>query len=174
MAEYIIDKYGDKVILELKWGQGAKDIGGEIQVTSLDYALFLKKRGYIVDPNPTDPKVQTAFKARAVTSFARHSRLGATDLDTAEQVRKSFIESVAYLRKIGFRRISLKTGSYGMEALAMAIRYSADAKLNLLTIDDPGVLGLQYRRDFQAGKASRIERPLGKAASIGYTIREIS
>jgi hypothetical protein len=42
VAEYVIEKYGDKVIIELKWGQGAKDIGGEIQVTSLDYALFLK------------------------------------------------------------------------------------------------------------------------------------
>ncbi|HOM30261.1 MAG TPA: FMN-binding glutamate synthase family protein, partial [Deltaproteobacteria bacterium] len=35
VAEYVIDKYGDKVIIELKWGQGAKDIGGEIQVDSL-------------------------------------------------------------------------------------------------------------------------------------------
>jgi hypothetical protein len=26
-------------------GSGAKDIGGEIQVTDLDYALFLKDRG---------------------------------------------------------------------------------------------------------------------------------
>jgi hypothetical protein len=39
VAEYVADKYGDKVIIELKWGQGAKDIGGEIQVTSIDYAL---------------------------------------------------------------------------------------------------------------------------------------
>ena len=55
VAEYLIDKYGDRVIIELKWGQGAKDIGGEIQVTSLDYALFLKNRGYIVDPDPAKP-----------------------------------------------------------------------------------------------------------------------
>jgi len=48
VAEYIIEKYGDKLILELKWGQGAKDIGGEIQVSNLDYALFLKNRGYVV------------------------------------------------------------------------------------------------------------------------------
>ncbi|MBW1732729.1 MAG: FMN-binding glutamate synthase family protein, partial [Deltaproteobacteria bacterium] len=33
VAEYVADKYGDKCIIELKWGQGAKDIGGEIQVT---------------------------------------------------------------------------------------------------------------------------------------------
>ena len=57
VAEYIIKKYGDKVILELKWGQGAKDIGGEIQVKDIEYAKFLKDRGYVVDPNPYDPVV---------------------------------------------------------------------------------------------------------------------
>ena len=40
VAEFVADKYGNKCIIELKWGQGAKDIGGEIQVTSLDYATF--------------------------------------------------------------------------------------------------------------------------------------
>ncbi len=138
VAEYVIDKYGDDVIIEMKWGQGAKVIGGEIQVKSMDYAIFLKERGYVVDPDPTDPKVQAAFDRRAITAFARHSRLGATELDTVEQVRESFMKSVEYLRRIGFRRISLKTGSYGMEALAMAIRYAADAELDLLTIDGSG------------------------------------
>ena len=45
---------------------------------------------------------------------------------------------IAYLRKLGYKRISLKTGAYGMEALAMAIRYAAEAKLDLLTIDGAG------------------------------------
>jgi hypothetical protein len=44
VAEYLIEKYGDKVILELKWGQGAKCIGGEIQVDNIEYALFVKDR----------------------------------------------------------------------------------------------------------------------------------
>jgi hypothetical protein len=138
VAEYIIGKYGNEVIIELKWGQGAKDIGGEIQVTDLDYAQFLKGRGYIIDPDPTDPIVIEAYKNRAIISFARHSRLGATDKHSPGETRDSFFESIDYLRKIGFNRISLKTGAYGMENLAMAIRYSADAKLDLLTIDGAG------------------------------------
>jgi hypothetical protein len=44
VAQYVVDKYGDKAIIELKWGQGAKDIGGEIQVTDIEYAKFLKDR----------------------------------------------------------------------------------------------------------------------------------
>lgn len=138
VAEYIIDRHGNDVIIELKWGQGAKDIGGEIQVTNIEYARFLKSRGYLVDPDPTDPVVQKAFENRAITSFARHSRLGGTDLGSVDRVRESFMAQVARLRSLGYRRISLKTGSYGMEALAMAIRFAADAELDLLTIDGSG------------------------------------
>jgi len=138
VAEYVAEKYGNKCIIELKWGQGAKDIGGEIQVTSLDYALFLKKRGYVVDPNPELPEVQEAFNNGAIKSFARHSRLGGTNIKNVDLVREDFMKSVDYLRSIGFKRISLKTGSYGMEELAMAIKFSTDAKLDLLTIDGSG------------------------------------
>ena len=138
VAEYVIGKYGDKAIIELKWGQGAKDIGGEIQVSDLDYALFLKKRGYVVDPDPTLPEVQEAFRHHSIKSFARHSRLGYTDLGSAADVEANFMDAVAYLRKIGYKRITLKTGSYGMEALAMAIAFATKAKLDLLTIDGSG------------------------------------
>jgi len=138
VAEYVANKYGDKCIIELKWGQGAKDIGGEIQVTSIDYALFLKKRGYVVDPNPELPQVQEAFEKGAIKSFARHSRLGGTNLSRVDEVREDFMRSVEYLRSLGFKRISLKTGSYGMEELAMAIKFATDAKMDLLTIDGSG------------------------------------
>ncbi|MBE0600931.1 MAG: FMN-binding glutamate synthase family protein, partial [Firmicutes bacterium] len=138
VAEYLIEKYGDKIIIELKWGQGAKDIGGEIQVTSLAYAQFLQNRGYIVDPDPSKPAVQEAFHSGAIKSFARHSRLGYTDLSTSEQVHTAFVSAVAYLRKLGYKRITLKTGSYGMEALAMSIRLATETKLDLLTVDGSG------------------------------------
>ncbi|MDD2464426.1 MAG: glutamate synthase-related protein [Desulfobulbus sp.] len=138
VAEYVVEKYGNRCIVELKWGQGAKDIGGEIQVTNINYAQFLKTRGYIVDPDPTLPEVQMAFEKGAIKSFARHSRLGGTDLATVDLVREDFMKSVDYLRKIGFNRISLKTGSYGMEELAMAIKFASEAGLDLLTIDGSG------------------------------------
>ncbi len=138
VAEYVIEKYGDKIIIELKWGQGAKSIGGEIQVDSIEYALFLKERGYIVDPDPTKPEVQKAFKAGSIRSFARHSRLGYTDLSSAEEVYEAFSKSVNYLRSLGYKRISLKTGSYGMEALALAIKLASEFGIDLLTVDGSG------------------------------------
>lgn len=138
VAEYLINKYGDKVIIELKWGQGAKVIGGEIQVVDIEYARFLKDRGYVVDPDPYDPQAEAAYKAGSLTSFARHSRLGGTNIDSKEAVYEDFMAAVAGLRGLGFKRVSLKTGAYGMEALALSIRCSADAKLDLLTIDGAG------------------------------------
>lgn len=138
VAEYIINKFGDKVIIELKWGQGAKDIGGEIQVSSIEYAKFLSDRGYVVDPDPNKHEVKEAYKNGAIKSFARHSRLGYTDLVTSDEVKANFMESVAYLRGLGYKRVTLKTGAYGMEALAMSIKYATQAKLDLLTIDGAG------------------------------------
>ena len=75
VAEYIIDKHGIETI-ELKWGQGAKCIGGEIKVHSLERALELQKRGYIVTPDPSDPVVKASYKDGAIKEFERHSRLG--------------------------------------------------------------------------------------------------
>jgi glutamate synthase domain-containing protein 2 len=138
VAEYLANKYRDKIMIELKWGQGAKDIGGEIQVKDIDYADFLKARGYLVDPDCTKEEVREAYKNRSITGFARHSRLGYTNLGSWEEVREDFLKQVKYLRGLGFERISLKTGAYGMEALAMAIRLSSEAGLDLLTIDGAG------------------------------------
>lgn len=98
----------------------------------------MKKRGYILDPDPEKPEVIEAYKAGAIKSFARHSRLGYTHLSSSEEVREEFLKTVEYLRKIGYKKITLKTGSYSMVGLAMAIKYATEAKLDLLTIDGSG------------------------------------
>ncbi len=135
VAEYVLDKHGLDTI-ELKWGQGAKCIGGEIKVKTLERALELKHRGYIVTPDPTDPVVQAAFEDKAIKEFERHSRLGFIDED-------SFYAEVERLRKLGFKRITLKTGAYGLRELAMAIKWGSNAKIDLLTIDGaPGGTGM--------------------------------
>jgi len=135
VAEYIIEKHGLDTI-ELKWGQGAKCIGGEIKVSSLERALELQRRGYIVTPDPSNPVNQAAFKDGAVREFERHSRLGFVD-------EEGFYAEVERLRALGYRRITLKTGAYGLRELAMAIRWSANAKIDLLTVDGaPGGTGM--------------------------------
>jgi glutamate synthase domain-containing protein 2 len=78
VAEYCIQTLGVET-MELKWGQGAKCIGGEIKVDSLERALELQKRGYLVTPDPSDPAVQAAYREKAIKHFERHSRLGFVD-----------------------------------------------------------------------------------------------
>jgi glutamate synthase domain-containing protein 2 len=127
VAEYIIEKHGIETI-ELKWGQGAKCIGGEIKVSQLERALELQKRGYIVTPDPSDPVVQASWKAGAIKEFERHSRLGFVS-------EESFMKEVERLRALGYKRITLKTGAYSLKELAQAIKYCSKAKIDLLTID---------------------------------------
>ncbi|MEW6618604.1 MAG: FMN-binding glutamate synthase family protein [bacterium] len=135
VAEYVHKKHGLETI-ELKWGQGAKCIGGEIKVKSLERAQELQKRGYIVTPDPSDPVIQAAFRDKAIKEFERHSRLGFIG-------EEEFYAEVERLRKIGFKRITLKTGAYGLRELAMAIKWGAKAKIDLLTIDGaPGGTGM--------------------------------
>ena len=127
VAEYAVGKLGVETI-ELKWGQGAKCIGGEIRVDSLERALELQRRGYLVTPDPSNEAVQKAFRDGALKQFERHSRLGFID-------QEAFMKEVEYLRSIGARRVTLKTGAYPMRELAMALKWSSDAGIDLLTID---------------------------------------
>jgi len=135
VAEYVSSKHGLDTI-ELKWGQGAKCIGGEIKVQSLERATELKRRGYVVSPDPTLKENQVAFNEGAIKEFERHSRLGFV-------TKEAFLEEVDRLRSLGFKRVTLKTGAYSALELAMALRYGAEAKLDLLTIDGaPGGTGM--------------------------------
>jgi len=135
VAEYAVGELGVKTI-ELKWGQGAKCIGGEIKIDSLERALELQRRGYLITPDPALPANQKAFQEGGFGSFERHSRLGFIE-------EESFHQQVAYLRSLGAQRVTLKTGAYPMRELAMALKWSSEAGLDLVTIDGaPGGTGM--------------------------------
>ncbi|MBM4463510.1 MAG: FMN-binding glutamate synthase family protein [Chloroflexi bacterium] len=129
-AEYVRNKHGLDAI-ELKWGQGAKCIGGEIKVDSLERALELQRRGYIITPDPSHLLSQASFRDGSLKEFERHSRLGFIH-------EEQFYAEIQRLRNLGFKRITLKTGAYSLRELAMAIRWSSKAKVDLLTIDGAG------------------------------------
>ena len=130
VQEYAIDKLGVKAV-EIKWGQGAKDIGGEVKLDSLERALQLKSRGYIVLPDPEDEMVQEAFKDGQFKEFERHSRIGMVEED-------GFHKRVEELRNAGAEHVFLKTGAYRPVDLARAVKFASDAKIDLLTVDGAG------------------------------------
>jgi glutamate synthase domain-containing protein 2 len=128
--EYALEKLGIETV-ELKWGQGAKDIGGEVKIKNVKKAQALKKKGYIVLPDPEDPNVIAAFDKGSFKEFERHSRLGMVE-------EESFMKRVEELRKLGAKRVFLKTGAYRPADLARAVKYASKAKLDLLTVDGAG------------------------------------
>jgi len=117
--------------IEAKWGQGAKDIGGEVKLPSIERARQLKSRGYIVHPDPDDPAVQAAYEDQEFEEFERHSRLGMAS-------EEGFYRDVERLRKAGARFITLKTGAYRPADLALAIKVASNAQIDLLTVDGAG------------------------------------
>jgi glutamate synthase domain-containing protein 2 len=128
--EYAIEKLGVDCV-ELKWGQGAKSIGGEVKIRDLKKAQMLQERGYIVLPDPSDPVVINAFERGAFKEFERHSRVGMIS-------EELFAKRVAELRKAGARYISLKTGAYRPADLALAISFASKYELDYLTVDGAG------------------------------------
>ena len=130
VQEYAIKKLGVKSV-ELKWGQGAKDIGGEVKIKDLNKAQELQRRGYVVLPDPSNPMVIEAFKKGSFHEFERHSRVGMVSRD-------GFLRRVEELRKCGAKYITLKTGAYRPADLARAVKYASLAEIDLLTVDAAG------------------------------------
>jgi len=130
VQEYAIEKLGVECV-ELKWGQGAKDIGGEVKITDLKKAQILYERGYMVLPNPTNPDVIKAFQQGAFKEFERHSRVGMV-------TEESFAQRVEELRSAGAKYVFLKTGAYRPADLARAVSFASKYKIDLLTVDGAG------------------------------------
>ncbi len=130
VQEYAIEKLGVDCV-ELKWGQGAKNIGGEVKIRDLKKAQMLYERGYIVLPNPMDANVIRAFERGSFKEFERHSRIGMVTED-------SFAQRVEEVRKAGAKYVFLKTGAYRPADLARAIKFASKYKIDLLTVDGAG------------------------------------
>ena len=128
--EYAISTL-DADAVELKWGQGAKNIGGEVKLKTLERAQLLKARGYVVLPDPTNPVIIDAFKRGTFKEFERHSRVGMVE-------EESFMKRIKELRDCGAKHIFLKTGAYRPVALAKALKFASKAELDLLTVDSAG------------------------------------
>lgn len=128
--EYVISKL-EVNIVERKWGQGAKAIGGEIRVRSLERAIELKKRGYLVIPDPEDPYVQQAFKDGLFKTFERHSRVGSP-------LKMDVVEDVERLREMGAKVVTIKTGAYRPADVAWTMKVASEAKVDYITFDGAG------------------------------------
>ncbi len=117
--------------LEIKFGQGAKAIGGEVRLTSLERAQLLQSRGYLVLPDPSDPIIIDQWKAGLIPDFERHSRVG---ISTTEEV----LEEIDQIRASGAKNIFIKTGAYRPAATAWILRLGVEGKVDGMTFDGAG------------------------------------
>jgi glutamate synthase domain-containing protein 2 len=117
--------------LELKFGQGAKAIGGEVRLESLEKARLLHKRGYLVIPDPTDPLVIDQWNAGLIPDFERHSRVG---LSSTEEI----LDDIDDIKATGVKNIFIKTGAYRPAATAWILRLGIEAKVDGMTFDGAG------------------------------------
>jgi hypothetical protein len=118
-------------IIERKWGQGAKAIGGEVRIRDLKKALMVKNRGYFVFPDPEDETVREAFKDGVFQTFERHSRV-------STPTQKSFQEDIDWLRSQGAKHVFLKAGAYRPSAVALTLKFASEAKIDAVTFDGAG------------------------------------
>jgi hypothetical protein len=117
--------------LELKFGQGAKAIGGETRLESLEKAQLLQERGYLVIPDPTDPLVIDQWKAGLIPDFERHSRV---NLSSTEEI----LDEIDEISAGGVKNIFIKTGAYRPAATAWILRLGLEAKVDGMTFDGAG------------------------------------
>ncbi|HUW89010.1 MAG TPA: glutamate synthase-related protein [Candidatus Nanopelagicaceae bacterium] len=128
--DYVTSKL-DVESLELKFGQGAKAIGGEVRLSSLERAQLLQERGYLVFPDPSDPMVVDQWNAGLIPDFERHSRVG---LSTTEDV----LEEIDQVRSSGAKNIFIKTGAYRPAATAWLLRLAVEGEVDGITFDGAG------------------------------------
>ena len=134
VAEYVLNKHKLDTI-ELKWGQGAKNIGGEIKVTSLERALELKSgaTSFCPIPRSRDPGGLQGRRDQGVR----------TSLASGLRYEEGFLKEVRAPPQARLQADHAEDGRLLAVELAMAIRYGAEAKLDLLTIDGaPGGTGM--------------------------------
>lgn len=128
--EYVTSKL-EVNSLELKFGQGAKAIGGEVRLNTIERAKLLQDRGYLVIPDPSDPIVQEQYRDGLILDFERHSRVG---LSSTEEV----LEEIDLLRSSGAKNVFLKTGAYRPSGTAWIVRLGVEGKVDAMTFDGAG------------------------------------
>lgn len=138
VAEYLAEKYGDAVCVEIKWGQGAKPLGGEGVIRDAAYARFMKQRSYCLRPDPEKEAVLRDVAEGRVLHFTRYTGMTYPGLASPQQVLDELAAKAEQLRKLGVRYLSLKTGGFGMTELALAIRGASELHFDLLTLDGSG------------------------------------
>ncbi len=130
VLEYAISELGLETV-ELKLGQGSKGIQGLGVITNLKDALSDQAKGYVIHPDPSDPKVQGRYHNGTCREFLRINRLPLWD-------EEALAKRVEQLRNMGAKFVSLKMGPFRPADQARVIKFVSENRIDLLTVDGAG------------------------------------
>jgi len=128
--EYALRTFALKT-LEIKFGQAAKGIQHVAPVYEYDMALKIKKDGYLVAPDPTDPSVIAAIESGEPVHFMHCGRLPMWD----ESV---LAEMIARYRGFGAENIFFKMAGYDVADIERVLRIASANRVALVTFDGAG------------------------------------
>ncbi len=125
-----IQRYGIEAI-EIKFGQAAKGTQPVIRIKNLEAALKKQELGYIVFPDPSDPKVQEAYRDGICPNFASYSRL-------PMWTEESLTDYISSLREWGAKNIYFKMAGYDPADVKRVIQLASAAQVDMITFDGAG------------------------------------
>lgn len=130
VLDYAITKLGVKSV-ELKFGQAAKGIQGMGRVKDINDALKFKKMGYLLYPDPEDPKISENYLKGKGQVFEKIGKLPMWDEET-------LVNRVNKLRELGAEHVCFKTGPFDLKDLVRILKTAAEAEVDLVTFDGAG------------------------------------
>ncbi len=130
VLDYAIKEQGATTV-ELKFAQAAKGIQGLGIINTLEEALKLKRRGYIVHPDPEDEEVSEKYKVGIGPKFEKVGKLPIWD-------EEHLVNRVKELKDMGAKRVFFKTGPFDPADLARILVIASKAGVDLVTFDGAG------------------------------------
>ncbi len=130
VLDYVIPKLGVKSV-ELKFGQAAKGIQGMGRINSLEEALKLQEKGYLVYPDPSDPETVENFENGKGPVF---EKIGKLPIWNEEILKKR----ITHLRELGAERICFKTGPFDPKDSIRILKIASENEVDLVTFDGAG------------------------------------
>ncbi len=128
--EYALRNF-DLKTLEIKFGQAAKGIQHVAPVYSYEDAVSIKKNGYLIFPDPLDPKVKEEFDQDNGLYFMQYGRLPMWD-------ETILAEMISRYRSLGAENIFFKMAGFDAADIRRVLKIASMNKIALVTFDGAG------------------------------------
>lgn len=128
-GEYAL-KQGIVTAIEIKFGQAAKGIQ-HVAPASYEEALWLKRNGYLVEPDPEADSTKQRLADGEPISFFQYGRLPMFDEASIHSI-------IQRLRDHGAKHIFFKMAGYDQQDIRRVLEMAVENQVDLVTFDGAG------------------------------------